>query len=69
MAKFLVTMKTIFYFVSLVMPVKDAIKGVLDGVKQAAKEKEYQREVKDIYQYIVDETTEEVYFLEKEDKK
>lgn len=67
MTKFLVCMKTIFYFASLVLPVMDACKGVVSGVKQAVKEKAYSKEVKDIYEYIKTETIDELSDLE-EDK-
>lgn len=67
MIKILVCLKTIFYFVSIVLPVMDACKGAVAGVKQAVKEKAYSNEVKDIYEYIKTETIDELSELE-EDK-
>lgn len=67
MIKILVCLKTIFYFASIVLPVVDACKGAVAGVKQAVKEKAYSNEVKDIYEYIKTETIDELSELE-EDK-
>lgn len=68
MIKLKIALKTIFYFASLIMPAYDAVKGVISGVKQAAKEKTYQNEVRDIYEYIKTETIDELSELEGEDK-
>lgn len=68
MIKIKIVLKTIFYFASLIMPAYDAVKGVISGVKQAAKEKAYQKEVRDIYKYIETETVDELSELEEEDK-
>ena len=56
MTKFYLAMKTIFYFVSIIMPIKDAVKGVISGVRDGIKEKEFEKEVRDIYEYIRTET-------------
>lgn len=67
MTKILVVLKTVFYFASLVLPVIDACKGAVAGVKQAVKEKAYSDEVKDIYEYIKTETIDELSELEEDE--
>lgn len=60
MVKVMIVLKTVFYFASLILPVMDAVKGAISGVKQAVKDKAYSDECRDIYEYIKTETYDEL---------